>query len=226
MSKPIVHARSSAHRFGGHPDLYLPVHQLMDSSKTAHATIRHRAVLHHRTGALIVEAVTGPVLVAGPVSTPTASVAEQHVVEDLGFYPALSDYLDAVDRDRLSKVRTLSRVPWTNEAQCRAAVARWGGSAEDYAKVHRFMDLADVYAGDDPAARLVTHHAFGCFLAEAALGLTLTNGDGREVHVRDVAERHVINELNCIPDLGEWLAVLPCAPWMAGARLLRNRHAD
>lgn len=44
MAKPMVHAESSARRFGGVPSDYLKVHQLLDSSKSTHADCRHRAL--------------------------------------------------------------------------------------------------------------------------------------------------------------------------------------
>lgn len=47
MSKPMIHAMSSAKRFGGVPEDYLPLHQFMDSSKSAHADNRHRALTHN-----------------------------------------------------------------------------------------------------------------------------------------------------------------------------------
>ena len=47
MAKPIFHAESSARRFGGTPEDYLPIHDLMDSSKGAVADNRHRALTHN-----------------------------------------------------------------------------------------------------------------------------------------------------------------------------------
>lgn len=46
MSKPIIHAISSAKRFGGVPEDYLAIHDLMDSSKGAIPDNRHRILTH------------------------------------------------------------------------------------------------------------------------------------------------------------------------------------
>lgn len=47
MSKPMIHAISSAKRYGGTPEDFLPVHDFMDSSKGAVADNRHRALTHN-----------------------------------------------------------------------------------------------------------------------------------------------------------------------------------
>ncbi len=46
MSKPYLHAVSSARRFGGTPEDYIEIHNLFDSSKGAIADNRHRALTH------------------------------------------------------------------------------------------------------------------------------------------------------------------------------------
>lgn len=59
MSKPIIHARSSARRFGGEPEDYLPIHDLMDSSKAVFPDNRHRALTHNSWFFFIVERIFG-----------------------------------------------------------------------------------------------------------------------------------------------------------------------
>lgn len=94
MSKPIIHATSSASKHGGSPDEYLPIHDFMDSTKSACADVRHRAVLHSAFGIFIVEKVFGVYFtnsVGKKVST--RDIAEQHVQEDLGFIPSLENWI-------------------------------------------------------------------------------------------------------------------------------------
>lgn len=59
MAHSYHHAVSSAKRFGGEPDDYLALHNFMDSSKSAWADQRHRAVLHHNFGIFVTEEVMG-----------------------------------------------------------------------------------------------------------------------------------------------------------------------
>lgn len=47
MAKPYIHAISSAKRFGGKPEDYIEIHNLMDSSKGAIPDNRHRALTHN-----------------------------------------------------------------------------------------------------------------------------------------------------------------------------------
>jgi hypothetical protein len=47
MSKPWIHAKSSARKFGGKPEDYIDVHNLMDSSKGTINDNRHRCLAHN-----------------------------------------------------------------------------------------------------------------------------------------------------------------------------------
>jgi hypothetical protein len=101
MAKPIFHAESSARRFGGKPEDYLPLHDFMDSSKGSVADNRHRALTHNAWFlSNVIERVFGHYLT---VTLPngrqkkvsTREVAEQHVLEDYGgrFIPTAQDFL-------------------------------------------------------------------------------------------------------------------------------------
>lgn len=101
MAKPIFHAQSSARRFGGKPEDYLAIHDLMDSSKGAVADNRHRALTHNAWFlSNVIEKVFGhsiQVTLANGLkkTVSTREVAEQHVLEDYGgrFIPTAQDFL-------------------------------------------------------------------------------------------------------------------------------------
>lgn len=94
MSKPFIHAKSSARKYGGHPDDYFDIHNFMDSSKASMADVRHRALLHSSFGCYVVEHVFGAVRVnsEGKEYSPR-DVAEDHCIEDLGFIPSVEKWL-------------------------------------------------------------------------------------------------------------------------------------
>lgn len=46
MSKPFIHAQSSAKKFGGIWEDYISIHEFLDSSKSVIADNRHRALTH------------------------------------------------------------------------------------------------------------------------------------------------------------------------------------
>ncbi len=103
MSKPMVHAKSSARKYGGKPEDYLPIHQLMDSSKGAIADNRHR-VLTHNSWFI---STNGPLeLIFGVEITNSdgrqvsvRDIGEQHILEDFGykFIPSAQDYIEHIE---------------------------------------------------------------------------------------------------------------------------------
>lgn len=99
----------------------------------------------------------------------------------------------------------------------RSSAHKFGGRPEDYLAIHEKMDSAKA-AHAEVTSRCLFHSAWGIFLIEELFGRTLTNSDGAEVFVRDVAEQHVLEDLGFIPSLSDWLKEMPSKPWMAGLR--------
>jgi hypothetical protein len=94
VAKPTIHARSSARRWGGQPEDYLAIHEKIDSTKMAHAEVTHRCVFHSAFGVYLIEELFGRTLInSGGREVFVRDVAEQHVLEDLGCIPSLSDWL-------------------------------------------------------------------------------------------------------------------------------------
>lgn len=62
--------------------------------------------------------------------------------------------------------------------------------------------------------RMLLHHSLGCYVVEAAFGLTITNSDGKEVSVRDIAEQHILDDLGCIPSFDKWVQEMSMQTWM------------
>lgn len=91
--KPLIHAKSSAKKWGGIPEDYMPIHDFMDSSKAALPDVRHRAILHSSFGIYIVEKVFGTHFKnSDGKDVSTRDIAEQHVLEDLKFIPTLDKW--------------------------------------------------------------------------------------------------------------------------------------
>lgn len=93
--KPYIHAVSSAKKYGGKWEDYIKVHDFMDSSKAHFPGHEHRALFHHSFGCFVAEQVFGTVLVNSDGKTVSVrDIAEQHIIEDLGFIPTVQDYLE------------------------------------------------------------------------------------------------------------------------------------
>ena len=91
---PFHHAKSSVKKYGGKVEDYLPIHSWFDESKSFHATFRHRALRHHSEGIFMAERIFGVTIRnADGKEIPTRFIGEQHVQEDLGFIPSVSDWL-------------------------------------------------------------------------------------------------------------------------------------
>ena len=111
---------------------------------------------------------------------------------------------------------------WTH---AESSARRWGGVPEDYIAIHEKIDGTKAFHAE-VTHRCVFHSAFGIFLIEDLFGRRLNNSAGREVHVRDIAEQHVLEDLGFIPSLNDWLKEMTPQPWMAGLRKLPARVVD
>ncbi|MGI9472947.1 MAG: DUF6915 family protein [Rubripirellula sp.] len=98
MAKPWVHAQSSARRFGGEAEDYLELHNHIDSTKSAFADNRHRAMTHNAwyigPGGPLEMAFGATLTNRDGKQVSVRAIAEQHVMEDFGgFIPTLQDFL-------------------------------------------------------------------------------------------------------------------------------------
>lgn len=99
--KPIEHAKSSALRYGGVAEDYLPIHDFMDSTKSAVADNRHRVVTHNAwfigpDGPL--ERVFGKEITnSDGKQVSVRAIGEQHCLEDFGgIIPTLQDWTTSI----------------------------------------------------------------------------------------------------------------------------------
>lgn len=101
MSKPYIHAISSAKKFGGVPEDYLAIHDFLDSSKGQIADSRHRALTHNAWFlSTVLERVFGHnVTNSDGRLVSVRDVGEQHVLEDYGgrYIPSAQDFLQEIE---------------------------------------------------------------------------------------------------------------------------------
>ncbi len=101
MAKPYIHALSSAKRFGGKPEDYIEIHNLMDSSKATVADSRHRALTHNAWFVgFILEKIFGVNITNSEGKLVSVrEIGEQHVLEDFKnrFIPSAQDYLQEIE---------------------------------------------------------------------------------------------------------------------------------
>jgi len=101
MANAWIHSKSSARRFGGDPEDYLPIHIKMDCSKAYFSSNAHRALTHH---CFWIHEVMLPIFgytITNSVGkiVSVKDVCEQHILEDFGmkFIPTAQDYLENME---------------------------------------------------------------------------------------------------------------------------------
>jgi len=102
--KPLDHAEKSAQRYGGISEDYQEIHDLLDISKSVHADMRHRALLHNSLGPFIAEKTFGTYIVnSDGKKVSVRSVAEDHIIEDMGRIPNASEFLHLIPEDEMPR---------------------------------------------------------------------------------------------------------------------------
>ena len=110
MAHPLMHAESSARKFGGKAEDYLPIHSWFDESKAFFPDFRHRALRHHAEGIFLAERLFGVAIVnSDGKQVPVRYVGEQHVREDLGHIPTAQDWLLQINPQRWMYGQRLDR---------------------------------------------------------------------------------------------------------------------
>ena len=94
MAHPLFHAKSSARKYGGKPNDYIAIHNWFDESKSHMGDVRHRALRHHSEGIFLCEKLFGVSITnSDGREVPVRFIGEQHVTDDLGRIPSVSEWL-------------------------------------------------------------------------------------------------------------------------------------
>ena len=96
-----------------------------------------------------------------------------------------------------------------------SSVKRWGGVPEDYQEIHDFLDSTKAHHAD-MRHRAMLHNSWGIYMCERIFGINVTISTGKLVSVRDIAERHIIEDLGRIPAITEYLQHMSMPWWIGG----------
>src|SRR5215216_4426546 len=94
-----------------------------------------------------------------------------------------------------------------------SAVRQWGGQISDYLAIEDWFDETKAHFGDN-RHRALRHHSQGIFEAERLFGHNIVNSDGKQVSVRDIGEQHVMEDMNFIPNISDYLSLIKYESWM------------
>lgn len=116
---------------------------------------------------------------------------------------------------------------------------KWGGCPEDYQEIHDFIDLPKS-AHPDMRHRAIMHNSLSPFICEKLFGVRewefkgkwwnpfswshweytkrpyIINSEGKKVHVRDIAEQHILDDMGRIPTISDYLKDMPFYNWLGG----------
>lgn len=104
-----------------------------------------------------------------------------------------------------------------------SSAKKFGGRAEDYLDIHDLFDSSKA-AYPDMRHRAIYHHSLGIFLVERVFGATRVNSDGAIVQVRDIGEQHVLEDMDRIPTLQDYLGGMPFYDWLGGGKRRTTHH--
>ena len=111
MAHPYDHARSSAKKWGGHPEEYMFIHQWFDETKAWVGHSDHRMFRHHSEGIFECEQRFGMVITnSDGKDVYVRYVGEQHVKEDCNNYiPTAKEWIDMIESGKPEKwaIKTL-----------------------------------------------------------------------------------------------------------------------
>ena len=102
MAHPIIHAKSSAKKFGGKWEEYIHLHEWLDETKAWVGHSNHRMFRHHSEGIFELEKTFGKSFVNSDGKTVYVRyVGEQHVKEDcFNYIPTAKDWIDALTAEK------------------------------------------------------------------------------------------------------------------------------
>jgi hypothetical protein len=95
-----------------------------------------------------------------------------------------------------------------------SAAHKWGGAPEDYIEIEEFIDSSKKIIGD-VRHRSLYHHTEGVWLCQRIFGRVTVVGH-KQVPVRLIAERHVLEDLGWLPSPADYIGGMPIKPWMSG----------
>jgi hypothetical protein len=113
----IAHAKSAARKWGGDWERYIEIEEFIDSSKKIIGDVRHRSVYHHTEGVWLCQRIFGRELTIpkangfGFVQVPVRLIAEQHILEDLGWLPSPADYIKGMPIEKWMSGSQRKEVP-------------------------------------------------------------------------------------------------------------------
>lgn len=207
--KPLIHAQMSAKTFGGKPEDYLHIHDLMDIGKSSLPDVRHRALFHHNYGGAMVEKLLGHgIMNSDNKLVSIKEICDQHVVEDLSYIPDIADYFACIPEEDWYLNAYNAFMDYKH--------VMYKEAPDLYQIVYSF--LLDPQEVESFHGVLLVSHALFPYIVEKAVGVTM-----HDQSTRDLVENHIRNVVEIYP-LSELLENMTIEDWMIRPEVLE--HAE
>lgn len=102
-----------------------------------------------------------------------------------------------------------------------SSARKFGGRADDYLKLHEWMDATKETLCDF-RHRALRHHSQGIFELERVFGVSIVNSDGKQVPVRYIGEQHVREDMGFIPTVADWFRNIRRENWMSRGYVVKD----
>lgn len=206
MAHPWNHAIASARAFGSTPEIHFPLHHFIDHSKMILADPRHRSLLHHEVGITITE-------IAFAHIPQAREITSQHIIEDMGQIPKLSDWIAEPSQSLTKSVLRNHLAQSPNLLACIENHRFPHADQEGLEQIIQILSLPETLEPKlaNSPLRLFYFTAAGIFLCENVIGTLLPNS---QTPTRYAAEWVVRNTLKNIPTFQDILQEVDIEPWM------------
>lgn len=215
MAHPYFHSKSSQRRWGGTVNDYIAAHSFFDHTKMAVPDARHRLILHNAVGIDLATKITArtdrrSIINSDKVEVMLQDLGEQHVTEDFGHIPNVSEVVILISKNMTPKL-----IHFNLQRVGEFMHKKLGGTQEDYADFEDFFGKF-ANAALNKAGWSFLCNAFGIFLAEQYIGYTWRRpSDNKILPTRFVAERFVkLGYGNWIPTLNNVVEHTVIEKWM------------
>lgn len=103
----------------------------------------------------------------------------------------------------------------------RSSARKWGGCEADYLPIHEWLDASSAHI-DDQRHRAMRHHSMGVHACIEHFGRMLRLSNGKDIPVKQIAERHCVEDLGFVPSVADWVRGIRLAPWMTRRHIKRR----
>jgi hypothetical protein len=95
----------------------------------------------------------------------------------------------------------------TPDEHAKLSVRDFGGKEEDYIDIHKYLDQTKIHFADFKH-RAILHNSMGMKICEDVFGDYITNSDLKDIPVREISRRHILQDCGTVPTIEQTIHAL------------------